>query len=209
MYTPPAFRQDDPQQIAAFLTAHPFGTLVTLGADGLSASPLPFLVETGSDGAPVRLIGHLAKANPQWRDFNPAVPALAVFNGPDAYVTPAWYPSKAETGRVVPTWNYMAVHVHGALEVVEDAAAKLDIVRRLTDRHEGGRTAPWAVSDAPADYVEAQLKGIVGVVLRVERVSAKWKLSQNKWADEYAGVRDGLAAEADPAARLLAAAMKG
>lgn len=206
MYTPPAFRQDDPAAIAAFLDAHPFATLVTVGEGGLSATPLP-LLRTADGGPHGTLIGHLARANPQWRNFDAAMPALAIFAGPHAYITPSWYPSKAETGRVVPTWNYIAVHCHGRLELVDDAAGKLDIVTRLTSQHEAGRPASWSVTDAPADYIAAQLKGIVGIRLVVDRVEAKWKLSQNRRADDRAGVREGLLTDGNPGDRAVAEAM--
>lgn len=205
MYTPAAFRKDDPAEISAFLDAHPFATLVTAGAEGLSATPMPLLrVEGGAQGV---LIGHMAKANPHWREVGTATPALAIFSGAHGYVSPSWYPTKAETGKVVPTWNYIAVHVHGRLDLVEDEEGKLEIVTQLTDRHEGRRKDPWAVSDAPADYVAAQLRAIVGVRLTVERIVGKWKLSQNRRADDVAGVRAGLAASDNMTERELAAAM--
>ncbi|MFM2043241.1 MAG: hypothetical protein RLY86_1817 [Pseudomonadota bacterium] len=222
MYTPPAFRQDDPAEITAFLSAHPLATLVTAGEGGLSATPLPMLLlpaeepvaggAVGADSLVGRiLISHLAIANPHWRRIGADTPALAVFQGPGAYITPAWYPSKTETGKVVPTWNYMAVHIHGKVEVVQEHGVKRDIVTHLTDAFEategGPGRRPWAVTDAPGDYIAAMLKGIIGLRLRIDRVEAKWKLSQNKQGAEWQGVHDGLAATPDPAAHALARAM--
>lgn len=190
MYIPAAFLMEKDQALALVET-HPFATLVSLGPGGLLSTPLPLLLDR--QGERLRLIGHIARANPHWRDFDPAVPSLAIFQGGDAYVTPAWYGAKRETGKVVPTWNYKAVHIHGPLRVVDEPAALLDIVTRLTNRHEADRAEPWAVSDAPADYVSAMLKGIVGLELWVERVEGKAKLSQNRPLEDQAAVRAGLA----------------
>jgi transcriptional regulator len=190
MYTPTAFRMETDHALA-LVEAHPFATLVSLGCGGLLSTPLPLLLDRQGDGA--RLIGHIARANPHWRDFDPSVPSLAIFQAGDAYVTPSWYAAKRETGKVVPTWNYNAVHIHGRLRVVEEPAALLGIVTRLTDRHEAERAQPWAVSDAPADYIATMLKGIVGLELLVERVEGKAKLSQNRPAEDQAAVRAGLA----------------
>ncbi|SNS42418.1 MULTISPECIES: FMN-binding negative transcriptional regulator [unclassified Azospirillum] len=194
MYIPAAFRMETDAALA-LVAAHPFATLVSLGSGGLLSTPLPLLLDR--QGNQVRLIGHIARANPHWRDFDPAVPSLAVFQGGDAYVTPSWYAAKQETGKVVPTWNYKAVHIHGTLRLVEEPAALLDIVTRLTDRHEADRPMPWAVSDAPADYLATMLKAIVGLELLVERVEGKAKLSQNRPAEDQAAVRAGLAGVLD------------
>lgn len=194
MYIPAAFRMET-ETALTLVEAHPFATLVSLGSGGLLSTPLPLLLDRQGDQ--VRLIGHIARANPHWRDFDPAVPSLAVFQGGDAYVTPSWYAAKRETGKVVPTWNYKAVHIHGRLQVVEEPAALLEIVSRLTDRHEATRPAPWAVSDAPADYLATMLKAIVGLELLVERVEGKAKLSQNRPAEDQAAVRAGLAGVLD------------
>ncbi|MQP65567.1 FMN-binding negative transcriptional regulator [Niveispirillum sp. SYP-B3756] len=205
MYIPTAFRMETDPALA-LVAAHPFATLVSLGTGGLLSTPLPLLLDRQGDQ--VRLIGHIARANPHWRDFDPAVPSLAVFQGGDAYVTPSWYAAKRETGKVVPTWNYKAVHIHGTLRLkavhihgtlrlVEEPAALLEIVSRLTDRHEAGRAAPWAVSDAPADYLATMLKAIVGLELLLERVEGKAKLSQNRPPADQAAVRAGLAGVLD------------
>jgi len=196
MYLPAHFREDDPARLHAAIEAAPLGTLVTLGPGGLAASPVPMLHDPAA-GPHGTLLGHLARANPQWKDIAAGAPALAIFMGPDAYVSPSWYPGKAEHGKVVPTWNYVAVHARGALTFFDDPARLLALVARLTDRHEGGRPAPWKVSDAPPDYVQAQLRAIVGFELRIETLDGKWKLSQNRPEADRTGIADGLQREGD------------
>lgn len=193
MYTPPAFRVDDVAAIHAAMRAVPLATLVTAGAAGLAGTPLPLMLDAG-DGEFGTLHGHLARANPQWREGT--VDGLAIFMGPDAYITPSWYATKRETGKVVPTWNYVAVHASGPVEFYEDADRLLDVVTRLTNLHERERADPWAVSDAPAKFVQSQLRGIVGVKMRIERLEGKRKLSQNRPAMDRAGVASGLGASA-------------
>lgn len=190
MYNPTHFKMQESEALALLETLS-FATLVSLGEGGLLSTPLPLLLDR-TDGS-IRLIGHVARANPHWKSFDPAVPSLAIFQGGDGYVTPAWYAEKQKTGKVVPTWNYVTIHAHGRLEVVEDAAGLLNIVTRLTDRHETGRGRPWQVADAPADYIAAMLRGIVGVVLHVERLEGKAKLSQNKEESDRATIRAGMA----------------
>lgn len=190
MYIPAAFHLED-QAALDLIETQPFATLVSLGRDGLLATPLPWLLDRS--GPTLRLIGHVARANPHWRLLDPGTPSLAIFQGGDGYVTPSWYAAKQETAKVVPTWNYIAVHVHGRLSVVEEPAALRDIVARLTDRHEAGRPTPWALSDAPEDFIAANLKAIVGLVLEVERVEGKAKLSQNRSAPDRERVRAGMA----------------
>jgi transcriptional regulator len=167
-------------------------TLITLAADGLHASILPMLFD-GDDGAHGTLRGHLARANPQWREIDDAVEALAIFDGPDAYVSPAFYEEKRLTGKVVPTWNYTTVLAHGTLAIHEEPEWLLPHVRRLVDRHEARRTEPWSVDDAPDGYVETMVRAIVGLELRVSRLEAKRKLSQNRSQADVAGVIAGLA----------------
>lgn len=193
MYTPPAFRDDDKDSLMATIRTARLANLVTATADGPLATPLPlFLDETEGEHGVIH--GHLARANPQWR-----VPAigdgLAIFMGPDAYVTPSWYATKQETGKVVPTWNYAAVHAYGPVEFFDDADRLLEVVTRLTNLHEGARDAPrWAVSDAPPDFIQSQLRGIVGLRMPVVRLEGKRKMSQNRNAADRAGVAAGLAA---------------
>jgi len=202
MYTPPPFAEDDPEVVAAMIARARLGALVTHGPQGLSATHLPFLYDREAG----RLLAHLARPNP-----HPALAgdgeAMVIFSGPEAYVSPGWYPSKADTGRQVPTWNYEAVHVYGRLEWFQDRDRLRDLLDRLTAAHEAGRSAPWALSDAP-EYVERLLGGIVGVELSITRIEAKRKLSQNKPERDRAGVADGLAASEDPRDRTVAALMR-
>ena len=200
MYTPPTFREDDPAVIRQMLRDAPFATLVTATAQGLMGTPLPlFFADEEQQSV---LYGHVARANPQCK-LPPTGEALAIFSGPNAYVTPSWYESKRAHGKVVPTWNYLAVHAYGQVEFFEDAVRLLDVVRKLTDLHEAPRAAPWAVSDAPDDFIAAQLKGIVGVRLVVSRLEGKRKLSQNRPQADREGVVAGLAQSDDQDARIL------
>ncbi len=204
MYSPPQFAEDRPERLTDFMVTHPFAALVTTGPDGLFATHLPLLFDP--DPAPYgTLNGHVAKANPQWRHLDG--PALAIFSGPAAYVSPGWYATKRETSRVVPTWNYVAVHAAGRLTRFDEPQRLRLLLDRLTARHEGAFTNPWQVSDAPTDFVTAQLKGIVGVALCIERLHGKWKLSQNRPPADRAGVAAGLAASPDPMDRTMAALM--
>ena len=203
MYTPPAFRDDDTQRLKATIRAARLANFVTATAQGPLATPLPLLLDD-SEGEHGVLYGHLAKANPQWR-VPPLGDGLAIFMGPEAYVTPAWYATKQATGKVVPTWNYVAVHASGPVEFFDDADRLLEAVTRLTDLHEGERAAPWAVADAPPAFIQAQLRGIVGLRLPIARLEGKRKLSQNRNAADRAGVAAGLAACELPSERALAA----
>ncbi|MDC7827576.1 FMN-binding negative transcriptional regulator [Pseudomonas sp. BLCC-B13] len=206
MYLPSAFRQDDLAELHAQLQASPFALLTSAGATGVQASHLPLLLEPG-EGEFGTLYGHFARANPHWRDLQGGAEALAVFSGPDAYISPGWYPAKAEHGKVVPTWNYIAVHARGPVELIEEPERLLQIVSRLSDQHERGRERPWAVSDAPREYIDSMLRAIVGFALPIRRLEGKWKLGQNRSAADQAGVRDGLAASTSPGDRELAARM--
>lgn len=196
MYTPRAFALDDLPQIQQLIQHTRLAQLVTVGENGLQASHLPLLLNP-DEGPHGTLYGHLAKANPQWRDLQNGSEALVIFAGAEAYVSPAFYPSKAEHGKVVPTWNYLAVHAYGKADVFSDAERLLKVVSALTDHHEGGRAQPWAVGDAPADYIDTMLKAIVGFALPIDRLVGKRKLSQNRSAADMAGVREGLTASAD------------
>ena len=192
MYVPPAFREDDLAALHATMREARLANLVTATAEGLVATPLPLFLapEEGPYGT---LYGHLARANPQWK-LPPRGDAMALFMGPDAYVSPSWYPSKLEHQKVVPTWNYVAVHAYGPAEFFEDPDRLLEVVTRLTDLHERSRAEPWAVTDAPASFVRAQLKGIVGLRLLIARIEGKRKMSQNRSAADRAGVAAELAA---------------
>lgn len=202
MYVPPAFRDNDIESIHATIRIARLANLVTATADGPVATPLPlFLDET--EGERGVLYGHMAKANPQWR-LAPVGEALAIFAGPEAYVTPSWYATKQETGKVVPTWNYIAVHAYGPVEFFQEPERLLDAVTRLTNLHEKARAEPWAVSDAPADFIAAQLRGIVGVRIPVTRFEGKRKMSQNRPEADRIRVVAGLAASDKPQDREVA-----
>ena len=194
MYQPPHFREERPEILARLLEAHPLGLLVRTGAGGLEADPLPFLLD-GAAAPGGRLIAHVARANPIVGDLSDGSEVLAVFQGAEAYVSPSWYPSKAEGGRVVPTWNYVTVQVRGRARLVDDAGFVREVVERLTNRAEAGRPEPWAVADAPEAYIAGQLRGIVGLEIAITAVSGKWKVSQNRATADRAGVAAGMAAE--------------
>lgn len=196
LYNPPHFRQTDLAPLHAAITAHGFATLVSNGPDGPVISHLPLLLEA-STGPFGRLIGHVARANPHWTTADFSRPSVAIFHGPDAYVSPNWYPSKAETGKAVPTWNYSVIHATGTLKVFDDAQWLRDAVTQLTNRHEAGRAKPWAVEDAPEAFIAAQLRGIIGIELTLTSLEGKAKLSQNRSDADRAGVMDGLEREAD------------
>jgi len=208
MYNPPAFREDRPEILREIMRAARLALVVSAAPDGgiPEATHLP-LVLAEDEGPHGTLYGHVAKANPQWRGLAAAGAARAIFTGPEAYVSPSLYPSKQEHGRVVPTWNYVAVHALGPVEVVEDAARLHAIVSRLTELHEAPRAERWAVTDAPEDFVAGQLRGIVGIVLRIETLIGKRKLSQNRAVPDREGVQAGLAASEDARDREAAAAM--
>jgi transcriptional regulator len=204
MYNPPHFKEDRVPVMHAAIRAVGLATLVTTGPDGLAASHIPLLLDP--EPAPYgTLHGHLARGNPQGRQEEDSE-ALAIFLGPDAYITPSYYATKRETGKVVPTWNYVAIHAYGKLAFFDDAERLLALVTRLTRRHEAGRAAPWKVSDAPADYLRGQLKGIIGFAMPIARLEGKWKMSQNRPAEDRAGVADGLAREGEAVVAAIVAA---
>ncbi len=207
MYVPRHFAVNDLARIAEFVDAAQSATLVTFDGTRPVATLLPVIWDRPdglADGTYGRLLGHIAIANDQWRTAAPGAEALAIVTGPQAYVSPSWYASKARHGRVVPTWNYEVVHLTGAVTFHQDAAWLRDVVTRLTRRHESGRLRPWAVSDAPPEYVDGQLRAIVGVELSIGSVEAKQKLSQNRSEEDRAGVVAGLRAEAAGGAAAIA-----
>lgn len=191
MYNPPAFQETDLPFIHETMRSVRLANLVLATAQGPVANALPLLLDE-TEGPHGVLYGHVSRANGLWKE-SVLGDALAIFMGPDAYVSPSWYPTKQQTGKVVPTWNYVAVHAYGPIEFFDEPGRLLDVVTRLTNLHEGRRAAPWAVSDAPADYIDSQLKGIVGFRLPISRLDAKRKMSQNRNAQDRAGVAAGLA----------------
>lgn len=196
MYTPSAFKLDELSEQHHLIRDTRLALVVTHGPEGLQASHLPLLLNA-DEGPFGTLYGHLARANRQWQALQEASEVLVIFAGADAYISPGFYPAKAEHGKVVPTWNYLAVHAYGKAQVFTDAERLLAVVSGLTERHENGRAQPWAVTDAPADYIDGMLKAIVGFALPIQRLEGKRKLSQNRSAADQAGVRDGLAASQD------------
>jgi transcriptional regulator len=203
MYTPAQFAAEDADALIARLAKRWAGVLVTVDADGAPVGThLPILWDVEKKIA----TGHIARANPQWEQGDGK--GLIVLNGPEAYVSPGWYPSKAEHGKAVPTWNYEAVHLTGRVEWFDDAARLEVVVRDLSALYETDQPRPWTIADAPRPYIDALLRGIVGVTLHVERVEAKRKLSQNKRGPDYDSVANALAASTDPLAREVGVLMR-
>ena len=206
MYIPSSFAERDLPTLFAYIEAHPLAALVTSSpTDGLVATHLPVVVDRTA-GPLGTLIGHVARANPHSRSLmSGPVSALAIFAGPDAYVTPTWYRTKEETGRVVPTWNYVAVHAYGSAQLEDDPSFLRQHLETLTHRHEGSRAEPWHVSDAPEDYIAQQMKSIVALRLPIERLEGKWKMSQNRPDADITGVVRGLGASEASGDRAVAA----
>lgn len=199
MYLPKHFEQQDLESLTALVKAYPLGTLVTQLEGTIEANHIPFLLE-GTLATGGKLIGHVAKGNPVWKDITSAQESLIIFQGPEAYITPNWYPSKQVHHQVVPTYNYAVLHLYGTLSVTHDEAAKRRIVESLTTSMEQARQSMWRVSDAPDDYIEKMLNAIVGIELTITRIQAKWKVSQNRDAADREGVARGLSS-ADSSSR--------
>ena len=193
MYVPEYFRETRIDVLRAFVERHPLATLVAMTAQGLTANHVPLRSQLLAEGGGI-LHGHIARANSLWRELQPESEVLAIFMGAEGYVSPNWYPSKREQGRVVPTWNYATVHVKGSITFIEDASWLRELVGWLTEEHEQGRPDRWHVSDAPGDYSEAMLRAIVGFEIRVSSIVGKFKGSQNRSAADRAGVDAALRA---------------
>ena len=207
MYLPTHFEEKRPELLHELVRTHPLGLLVTLADGGLQANSIPFFLDAAPAGGPGVLRAHVARANPLWRDVRTDVEALVVFQGPQAYVSPGWYPSKAEHGKVVPTWNYVMVQARGTLRAIDDAAWVRAFVTRLTNHHEAALPRPWAVTDAPADFIDTMTRAIVGIEITLSALTGKWKVSQNRSAADRAGVASGLHAMGlDDSAALAAGA---
>ena len=205
MYQPPHFRMDDRETQHALIRENPLGLLISAVPEGPVANAIPFHLDPGF-GEKGRLQAHVARANPQWRAIRDGASVLVVFQGVDAYVTPAWYETKRETGKVVPTWNYAMVQVRGPATVIEDAAWLRTQIEALTRGQEDRRAEPWAVGDAPEDFIASQIKGIIGIEIEIAAIEGKWKVSQNRNAADRRGVIDGLSQErATPDALAMAA----
>ena len=208
MYLPKPFEQPNVQALQQFVEVHPFGVLVTMTSSGLDGNHLPFLI--AAEPAPYgTLRGHVARANPIWREYAAGSDALVIFQGPDSFISPSWYPTKRETGAVVPTWNYIVVHAHGRVRAIDDADWLRAHVEALTNRHEHAREAPWAVTDAPADYIQKLVGAIVGLEMSITRLTGKWKLSQNRSERDRVGVVNGLMREGTESAATMAALVRG
>lgn len=210
MYLPSHFAEQRPEVLQALMRAHPLATLVTLGPDGLMANSIPLLWSEGGRGHGI-LRGHVARANPLWQESRPDVEALVIFQGNQSYVSPSWYPAKAEHGRVVPTWNYVMVQARGPLRSVDDTHWLRRLLGELTAEHEHARAIPWSIDDAPTDYIDKMLGAVVGIELEIRELTGKWKVSQNQSLANRAGVVAGLRQEgrldaADEVAALIAAA---
>lgn len=202
MYCPTQFDEQRPEVLQQLIAAHPLATIVRMGVDGLVADHVPLLHMPAADGLG-HFIGHVARANPLWQ-AHPDEELLQVFQGPQAYISPNWYATKAEGGKVVPTWNYAVVHVHATLTPVHEPAAILDILTRLTRQHEAAQPHPWQVADAPADFTRKLLDNIVGVRLQIRRMQGKWKVSQNQPAANRASVVSGLIGQGGDTAAAMA-----
>lgn len=204
MYIPKHHEETRPEILHGLMKSHPFAAIVTLGTDGLVVNHMPFLIDSAC-GELGTLRGHMARANPVWRQFSDSFESIAIFPGHDAYISPTWYPSKHEHGKAVPTWNYAVVHAHGFPRIIEDAAWLLNHVTELSDTHEAAQRLPWKVSDAPQDFIDRMLEMIVGVEIPISKLFGKWKVSQNRPAADRLGVAAALESRNDDRSRAMAA----
>jgi transcriptional regulator len=208
MYRPGYFKVEDTAKVHGMMRAQPFAILVTQGSDGLTATHLPTVLKGGGDRSLGLIECHLARPNPQWKTYAREHDALMIFQGPQAYIRPGWYSSKAEHGKVVPTWNYAAVHAYGRLETIEDKDWLLAHVGELSDQQEAPYAAPWSTADAPANFLDMLVRGIVGLKLTIHRLEGKLKMSQNRPATDRAGVVEGLGQRGDGEDALIASLVK-
>jgi transcriptional regulator len=197
MYTPAQFKIEDVAEVHALMRAHPFAILITQGAEGLAATHLPTVLKVDEASPQGRIECHLARPNPQWKTYAAGTEALMIFQGVEAYIRPGWYPSKADHGKAVPTWNYAAVHAYGALRVMNDKAWLLVHVGELSGQQEAPYAAPWSLADAPESYLEVMARGIVGLTLEIARLEGKMKMSQNRDLRDRTGVVQGLSDRAE------------
>ncbi len=204
MYIPQHFEERDVAVLHALIRSHPLSTWVTPAAGALVVNHIPFLLDSGQ-GEYGTLIGHVARANPIWKTFSPEIASVVVFQGPQGYITPSWYPTKHAHGKAVPTWNYAVVHAHGVPRAIEDGNWLLKHVTQLSDLHESERAVPWSVSDAPPDYIDTMLKAIVGIEIPITAVVGKWKTSQNRPLPDKLGTIAGLHERGDANSQQMAA----
>lgn len=203
MYLHPCHRLTDRDALFSLIDTHPLGTWVCQGSGGLTVNHIPFLLDRrqGPNGT---LLGHVARANTVWREWAADAPCVVAFQGPQAYITPGWYPGKAEHGRVVPTWNYTAAHAHGVARVIDDRDALLNLLNRLTDAHEAPQATPWRVADAPAPFIDQLMRSIVGIQIPIDRLEGKLKASQDEARADRVGTVNGLRACTGDAAQAMA-----
>ncbi|MBW7469478.1 FMN-binding negative transcriptional regulator [Marinobacter sp. F4218] len=194
MYIPNHFKEENQKKLKQYVRDYSFGLLVISDDEGIEANHVPFHLSCRSEDSLGHLQCHLARNNPVWQRIQDGARVLAIFQGPDAYISPSWYPTKAETGRVVPTWNYLAVHAQGSARIVQEPSWLKNHLHHLTDQHESEMVTPWSVDDAPADFTERLVQAIVGVEIKVETLTGKLKASQNQPAGNRAGVKAGLEA---------------
>lgn len=206
MYIPEQFEERELTVLHGLIEAHPLGTWVTAAVGPLEVNHIPFVLDThrGEFGT---LVGHVARANHVWKSA-PATESVVVFQGPESYITPSWYPTKHEHGKAVPTWNYVVVHAHGVPRVIDDPEWLRQHVAELTHRNEAGRAVPWHVSDAPSGYIDALLGAIVGIEIPIARLAGKWKVSQNRALRDQLGVISGLSEALDVKSQQMAEAVR-
>lgn len=192
MYVPNHFKEEDQEKLQKYIRDYSFGLLVLADDEGIEANHVPFHLSSGANNSLGHLQCHLARSNPVWQRMQGGARVLAVFQGPDAYVSPSWYPTKAETGRVVPTWNYLAVHAQGSAQIIQDPRWLKHHLHQLTDRHESQMANPWSVDDAPTDFTDRLVQAIVGVEIKIESLTGKLKASQNQPERNRAGVKAAL-----------------
>jgi transcriptional regulator len=203
MYLPKYHAMTDVGEMQTHIDHHALGAWVCLGDGGLVANHIPFILDR-TQGPHGRLIGHVSRANPVWRQLEAGAPCVVMFMGPQTYISPAWYPGKQAHGKVVPTWNYVTVHAHGVARAVDDPDWILDMLNRLTDAQESPRPEPWSVSDAPSDYVRTKLRAIVGIEITIERMEGRLKVSQDEDDADRVGTVEGLMQEPDTQAHAMA-----
>jgi len=201
MYLPTQFTENDVRSLQRLIGQYPLGTWIISSGAELVVNHIPFLLKDTQDGKYI-LQAHVAKANPVWRLLDQESPSLVTFQGPQAYITPSWYQSKQEHGRVVPTWNYTVVHAHGTAGAIQDRNWLEQHVSCLTDTHEAMQEKPWKVTDAPSNFIQAQLNGIVGIEIPISKIEGKWKVSQNRSEEDRAGVVRGLCQQQGGASEL-------
>jgi transcriptional regulator len=204
MYVPKHFEEQDVGALQALIREYPFGAWVTTVDGALEVNHIPFLVDPAK-GKFGTLIGHVARGNPVWKSFSSAAESVVIFQGPQCYITPSWYKTKQETGKVVPTWNYALVHAYGTPRAIEDKEWLLNLVSTLTSSQESKRALPWLVSDAPSDYVGTMLKAIVGIEIPISNLVGKWKTSQNRAMPDQRGTVAGLKQQGDENSQAMAA----